>query len=157
MRVAIVFLVAGLAMSISAHPNLLSDIDLGPVLVLLLVTVPLTIILNAIEFSLTGQLMQVQISPQRCLETTILGSAANMLPLPGSTIVRIAALKAAGAGYTKSTAVSILVAINWLGIAFICAGVGFWSLQPQQTTYRDDTRESAATGIDRIARGNSAT
>lgn len=51
---------------------------------------------NAVEFGILARLGRVQIPIAKALEITVLGSAANMLPLPGSTLVRVVALKAAG-------------------------------------------------------------
>ncbi|MCZ6658248.1 MAG: lysylphosphatidylglycerol synthase domain-containing protein [Gammaproteobacteria bacterium] len=115
--------------SVSAHSELLFNVRYGPVLILFVVAVPVTLLLNATEFLISGRLLRTELLPLRCLEITILGSAANMLPLPGSTLVRVAGLKAAGASYVDSTAVTLLIAVNWIGIAFLCAGIGVWRLE----------------------------
>ena len=129
LRIAVGFLVAGIVASLSANPELLFNVRYGPVLILLVVAVPVTLLLNATEFLISGRLLRAELLPLRCLEITILGSAANMLPLPGSTLVRVAGLKAAGVSYVDSTAVTLLIAVNWIGIAFLCAGMGLWMLE----------------------------
>jgi hypothetical protein len=62
----------------------------------------------------------------KALEITLLGSAANLLPLPGSTMVRVAALKAAGAPLLKGTSSTIVVGVIWISVAFGYSGT--WML-----------------------------
>jgi hypothetical protein len=121
--IAFVLLSVGVYISISDNPEVLRKVNLDGIWAILLVGVPLTILLNALEFVLSGRMISVSIAPIKALEVTIIGSAVNMLPLPGSTMVRIAALKLSGAGYKKSTVVTLLFAIVWIGAAFLLAGL----------------------------------
>ena len=116
------FLLVGIAISLDSNPEVLSDLDWRPLLVLVLVAVPVTIMLNAYEFVLIGRLVGREIGFATAIEISILGTAANLLPLPGATMVRVAALKAAGAGYGEGTKATLLVAGLWAGIAFVFAG-----------------------------------
>jgi uncharacterized membrane protein YbhN (UPF0104 family) len=120
--VAVLFLLVGIAISLDSNPEVLSDLDWRPVLVLVLVAVPVTIMLNAYEFVLIGRLVGREIGMPAAIEISIIGTAANLLPLPGATMVRVAALKAAGAGYGEGTKATLLVAGLWAGIAFVFAG-----------------------------------
>jgi uncharacterized membrane protein YbhN (UPF0104 family) len=121
--IAFVLLSVGVYISISDNPEVLRKANWDGIWAILLVGVPLTILLNALEFILSGRMISVSIAPIKALEVTIIGSAVNMLPLPGSTMVRIAALKLSGAGYKKSTVVTLLFAIVWIGAAFLLAGL----------------------------------
>jgi hypothetical protein len=124
---AVLFLLAGIAISLGRNPEVLSNLDWRPVLILVLAAVPITIMLNAYEFVLTGRLVGRRIAMPPALESSILGTAANLLPLPGATLVRVAALKAAGAGYLEGTKATLLVAGLWAGVAFVFAGA--WMLR----------------------------
>ena len=119
---AVLFLLVGVAISLDRNPQVLNNLDWRPVLLLVLVAVPVTIMLNAYEFVLTGRLVGREIGMPAAIEISIIGTAANMLPLPGATLVRVAALKAAGAGYGEGTKATLLVAGLWAGIAFVFAG-----------------------------------
>ena len=68
-------------------------------------------------------MINISISLSKAMEVTIMGSAANMLPLPGSTMVRVAALKLSGAGIKHSTLTTLIVAIVWVSISFLYAGL----------------------------------
>lgn len=124
---AVLFLVVGVALSLARNPEVLYHLDWRPALLLVLVAVPATVALNAWEFVLMGRLLGRSIQFPAALEVTITGTAANLLPLPGSTLVRMAALKAAGAGYGEGTKVTLLVAGLWAGVAFVFAGA--WMLR----------------------------
>lgn len=123
---AAAFLV-GLVLSIQAQPQVLSQLQWFPILLIALIIVPATLTLNAMEFALSARMIGHSIRFGPALETTIVGTAANLLPLPGSTIVRVAALKAAGATLTRGFSTTALTAVIWIGVAFGYAGL--WSLQ----------------------------
>lgn len=119
---AIVFLMAGLYISISSSPQLLDDVEWGIILVIVIIGVPATILLNALEFIVIGRMVDRTIDWNKAIEITTIGSAANMMPLPGSTIVRVASLKRSGVGYKLSATITLLVSIVWIGVAFVYAG-----------------------------------
>jgi hypothetical protein len=123
---ALVGFAAGLYMSLRSNPRLLTDVRWPPLLVLGLVVTPVIQVLNAVEFYLTARLLGHRINFARCIEVTIIGSATNLLPLPGATLVRLAALKQAGATMQRGVAVTALLAAISLGIAFTYTGV--WAL-----------------------------
>ncbi|MGD2172473.1 MAG: hypothetical protein PVI79_04995 [Gammaproteobacteria bacterium] len=123
---ATVFLVAGLLYSYISQPQVLNELVLWPVMLLILIGVPLTLCLNAVEFGILARLGRVEVTMLKALEITLLGSAANLLPLPGSTMVRVAALKAAGAPLLKGTSSTIVVGVIWISVAFGYSGT--WML-----------------------------
>ena len=91
MGLATVFLIVGLVYAYSLHPQVLQNLQWQPIVLLAVIGVPLTLALNAVEFRVLARLNRVQMPMVKALEVTVIGSAANMLPLPGSTIVRVAA------------------------------------------------------------------
>ncbi len=120
--IAAVGFVIGIVLSIRAQPNILSDLNWTPLVLVALVCIPVTLLLNTLEFGMSARLIGYKFPFWKAVETTIIGSVANMLPIPGGTIVRIAALKAAGASYKRGTSVTLLVALIWIGVAFAYAG-----------------------------------
>lgn len=126
MGLATVFLIVGLVYSYSLHPQVLQNLQWQPIALLAAIGVPLTLGLNTVEFRVLARLNLVQMPMLKALEVTVIGSAANMLPLPGSTIVRVAALKAAGSPLIRGTSSTVLVGVIWIAVAFGYAGT--WML-----------------------------
>ncbi len=127
--VSMLFVAVGVAVSLAQEPALLRDLEWAPVLVVLCCGVPVTITLNAYEFLLSGRLVGQRIPFPRALEIAVVGTAANMLPLPGATLVRIVGLKASGAGSGDSVQATLFVASIWFGVAFLVAGLWMPPLQ----------------------------
>jgi uncharacterized membrane protein YbhN (UPF0104 family) len=119
---ALLIFVGGLVVSVMEYPDLLSSLNWGPVLLVAAIGVPLTMLFNALEFSVTARLLGRRVPFIRALKITIVGTAANMLPLPGATMVRIAGLKDAGASYGQGILVSMLVILAWLAISLAYSG-----------------------------------
>ncbi|WP_205599864.1 lysylphosphatidylglycerol synthase domain-containing protein [Arhodomonas sp. KWT] len=89
---------------------------------------PLTVFTNAVQFWLTADLLRVHMPLARAVQITLLSTAANMLPLPGGSVVRIAALKSDDNTYRQGTAATVLVAGNWLGVTLVLAGCALLAL-----------------------------
>ncbi len=121
--------VLGLYLSYRAHPELLANPNWGSIALVAIIGVPVILILNALELQVSANLIGQQFSFSQAAEVTVIGSAANMLPLPGGTMVRVAALKIAGASLKRSSAVTLLVSGLWVGIAFIYSGIWICSLE----------------------------
>ncbi|MGB5485719.1 hypothetical protein, partial [Parasphingorhabdus sp.] len=103
--VAVFALIAGIYFSFRSQPDLFQEARLGPIIILALFAVPLTIYFNALEFVLSARLIGHKIGLKSAAETSVIGGVANMLPLPGGALVRVAALKAEGASVGKSTSI----------------------------------------------------
>jgi hypothetical protein len=112
----------GIWLSLRDQPDILNRIEWLPLMLLVAVAIPLTLFLNALEFYLSARLIGQKIAFWRTMEITIIGSVANMLPLPGGTLVRIASLKAEGASFAKSTSTTLYVALIWCGVGFVYSG-----------------------------------
>lgn len=119
----------GIYLSFRAQPDLLSDLAWPPLIALALLGVPVTVALNTQEFRLSAQLIGRDFTFAQALEITIIGGVANLLPIPGSTMVRVAALKSAGATVKQGTMVTLLVSTLWIGIAFLYAGLWLLMLE----------------------------
>lgn len=122
MIVAAVLFVAGAAF---AFPHL--DVDLGdvrllPLAVLALVGVPLTAVVNALEFAVSGRLLGRRIGMRLALRVSVLSTAANLLPVPGAAIVRIQYLRKGGSTYGQATSATMVMAATWIALSAGAAG-----------------------------------
>lgn len=120
--------VLGIYLSWRAQPDLLDKLALGPLLYVIGIGIPLTVLLNILEFQTSARLVYQHFSLGRSAEITIIGSVANMLPIPGGTMVRVAALKAGGASLGRGTSVTLLVSGLWIGISFLYSGLWLFGL-----------------------------
>jgi len=102
---------------------LLSEVNWSAILLMALIATPATLLLNAVEFSLSARLIGQSIPLARSMSVTIVGSAANLLPLPGATLVRLAALKSEGATLRSGLYATALLAILSLGLGFAYSGL----------------------------------
>lgn len=111
----------GFVLAFRAHPGLLDDLDYGA-WVLVLCLVPVTFLGNALQFLCTAGLLGTRIGLSRAMFVTVLSAGANMLPLPGGSLVRIAALKTETNTYRQTTFTTLLVAGCWLAVVLVLAG-----------------------------------
>lgn len=91
---------------------------------LVVVTTPVTLALNAAEFRLIGATVGTSFGWRSAFSTTLLASLANLLPLPGSAVVRTTALVRAGASLRGAGESNALAAMIWAASATLVAGVG---------------------------------
>ena len=123
LSIAVIGFIAGIVFSIHKQPDILYNLQSLPVILLIVIATPITVVLNTGEFLLSARLIGQHLSFRNALEITIAGIAANMLPLPGSAMVRVAALKAAGVSYKHGASTILFVALIWVGVAFLYAGL----------------------------------
>ena len=57
LAIASLFLLAGIAVALRHRPEVLYDLDWRPVMLVVLVAVPVTVVLNGLEFMLIGRLV----------------------------------------------------------------------------------------------------
>jgi len=112
----------GIVFSITKNPDLLDNLQWEPVALIIIICIPFNIFLNAFEFVLIGVSVQKKIFFFKALKISIIGSAANMLPIPGGAITRVVWLKSVGSGYKESTLITFIFALNWIGVSFLVAG-----------------------------------
>ena len=127
---AAAFFAAGAGLSLYSQPDIFDGLVWRAVAGVAAVGVPLTICLNAVEFRFVGRAIGQSMPFARSLEVTVLGTAANMLPLPGAALVRIAALKAGGARYIRGTAATLLAALIWIAVSLAYAGAWIAVISP---------------------------
>ena len=126
---ALIGLLIGIYLSVSAQPGVFRDAEIVPLILLAFIAVPVTVLLNSLEFVLTAKLLGRSVGLKSAAETVIIGGVANMLPLPGGVIVRVAALKAEGAKATQGGSILLFVALIWAVVSFAYAGGWLLALQ----------------------------
>lgn len=119
---AVAVFLGGGAVAIAHRPDLLHNVDFAAWL-LVWACVPLTVVANSAQFWLMGRLTRTSLTPIRATLITLISTAANMLPLPGGSLVRIAALKTADNSYRSTGLVTILTAGCRIGVALMAAGI----------------------------------
>lgn len=107
-----------------------SDITVGWAWILgnALIGVPATVMLNAIEFRHGAALVGAAPTMAEATEVSVLGSAANLLPLPGAALVRIRALRQGGSDYGGATRVTAAIGVLFVAVAATVAAVAASSL-----------------------------
>jgi uncharacterized membrane protein YbhN (UPF0104 family) len=62
------------------------------------------------------------------VQVSIMGSAANLLPVPGAVVVRLANLHKGGVRVTRGLNLTAIIGITWVGSACVLGGVAqLWS------------------------------
>jgi uncharacterized membrane protein YbhN (UPF0104 family) len=105
-----------------AHLSL-SDIDWIALLVAFVVAAPATLGLKMLEYDAAARLVGTRAHFRRALDVSVVSSAANLLPIPGSLIVTTHALSEQGATYGEAAFASAIPSLAWLGIAGLIGGV----------------------------------
>lgn len=85
-----------------------------------------TITLNGLEYVQQGRLVGRRIAVGDAVRVSVLGTAANLAPVPGSVIVRTSALAVDEVGVKRAAATTATVGLGWLGASALAAG----ALQP---------------------------
>jgi len=115
---AVVFVVVGI-LGWRALPVEDRHLDLAAALVVLVLLAPLTTLLNGLEYVGVARLVGKHPSLQKALHIAVLGTAANLLPVPGAVLVRVEALRRGGTSVRRSPAASACAAFLWAAAADI--------------------------------------
>lgn len=100
----------------------LDDLEWGPLLGLALIAAPASLLLKAAEFTVAARVAGQQPPRRLAMETAVVSSAANLLPLPGSLLVTVQTLAEGGASYGGAVAASAVPGVAWLGITGVIGG-----------------------------------
>jgi hypothetical protein len=77
---------------------------------------------NVVEYRLTAHLAGYSVPWSRAFRIAVLGSAANLLPIPGAMLVRTRDLAGMGATYRAALGSTLTVGLIWLGTAAALTG-----------------------------------
>jgi uncharacterized membrane protein YbhN (UPF0104 family) len=115
-------------LGIRALPHIDKPIRWELIVLAALVCVPVIVVLNALEFRLMAHFAQHHPPMLEIVQITVLGSAANLLPMPGAVMVRLANLRKAGVRVTRGLNLTAIIGLAWLGTAGVLGGVvQLWS------------------------------
>jgi hypothetical protein len=89
----------------------------------LLVLAPASMLLSAVEYQITGAIAGRSISSIDALRVSVISSLANLLPVPGSYLVRTGHLSASGVPTGRAVAAPSAPALAWVGVSGVAAGV----------------------------------
>ena len=117
---ALVFVIAG-AIGWASLPADARNLQWGWVLLVAVVGVPAVVVANGAEYAATARLLDQRPTLRRCANVTVLATAANQLPLPGSALVRTAALVEDGATTSHSIAATGAVGALWIATTLAIA------------------------------------
>jgi hypothetical protein len=88
-----------------------------------LVGMSMNLVFNALEFDVTARFVGHRVAMTRALRVTILGSAANLLPIPGGAIVRTQELTARGARYRHTLVTAAVIGLMSIGAQLVLVGI----------------------------------
>jgi uncharacterized membrane protein YbhN (UPF0104 family) len=122
LTLALVLFVGGGVLALRALPPGLGPIRWIYLLLAAFVGVPMTTFLNAQEYTLAGRLLGHEVGTLAALRISVIGAATNLLPIPGSVLVRIAGLRQQGSAVGRATGATITIGVAWLGLTCLIAG-----------------------------------
>lgn len=99
------------------------DLDWRPLVAIAAVGMPLTVFANASEYWLSGRLVGRTTGAVASIRVAMAAIAANMLPVPGSVLVRVRALASTGVTYGEAARSSFLLGIGWIAMTAALCGV----------------------------------
>jgi len=124
MGVAIVFFLGAGAYAVRDFPSGAISHARWWLLAIVCITGPLaTVALNGAEYIAQALIVGVDVAFLEGVRVSIVATAANMLPIPGSALVRTQALATSGGGYKKATATTVTVGAAWIGATATLAAV----------------------------------
>lgn len=125
-RVGAVALAASFGLALFLAGRSLPDIERlawwGPAFVAL-VGYPIQLVWMGSQYRMSAWLAGVDVPLAKAVPVAIVSAAANLLPLPGSIVVRTAALKREGVGLMSATASSSVVGLAWLAVSCLMSGI----------------------------------
>jgi hypothetical protein len=124
MFLALALFCGGLYLSLHARPDMLNALQLRPLLLIFFLSLPAGMVVSAFDFQLLARLSDAKVPFWRAGEIVVFTRAANMLPIPGSFAVRMAALKVRGVTLLRSGKLMLVFTIIWAGMGF--AFSAFW-------------------------------
>lgn len=84
---------------------------------------PAVIAINAAEYQVTARLLGHSVPFSGATRISVLATAANILPVPGAALVRIAGLRGLGAPSRLAIGVTALVGLAWVAITALVGGL----------------------------------
>jgi uncharacterized membrane protein YbhN (UPF0104 family) len=93
------------------------------ILVAGLVCVPVITALNALEYRVMAHFADHHPPALEIVQVSIMGSAANLLPVPGAVVVRLANLHKGGVKVGRGLNLTAIIGLTWVGSACVLGGI----------------------------------
>jgi hypothetical protein len=93
------------------------------ILVAGLVCVPLSTALNALEYRVMAHFADHHPPALEIVQVSVLGTAANLLPVPGAVVVRLANLHKGGVKVGRALNLTAIIGLTWVGSACVLGGI----------------------------------
>jgi hypothetical protein len=106
-----------------------TSIRVAPIVALALATTA-TLLLNALEHAATARLAGGREALLAALRVSVYGNVANLLPVPGSVVVRVQALRNRGHRGTVALAATAAVGVCWIAVSFAAGGALLLTTRP---------------------------
>jgi hypothetical protein len=87
-----------------------------------LAATPVTVLINAAEYRLMGQINGHRIGWISASRLTVFATAANLLPLPGGVLIRTQALRMRGSSYRHALLANAVAMLAWIGVGSLVIG-----------------------------------
>jgi uncharacterized membrane protein YbhN (UPF0104 family) len=106
-----------------------TEVSIGPVVVLAVAT-SATLLLNAMEHAATARLAGGRETLLAALKVSVYGNVANLLPVPGSVVVRVQALRRRGHAGRVALSATAAVGVCWISVSILLGGVLLLTARP---------------------------
>jgi uncharacterized membrane protein YbhN (UPF0104 family) len=106
-----------------------TEVSIGPVVVLAVAT-SATLLLNAMEHAATARLAGGRETLLAALKVSVYGNVANLLPVPGSVVVRVQALRRRGHAGRVALSATAAVGVCWISVSILLGGVLLLAARP---------------------------
>lgn len=124
----VLLLVAALAFGIGAYvayrhlPDIESRVRWVPLALVAALGPPATVLTSAAEYQVSARLLRHRVPLWEATRVSVLATAANLLPVPGSPLVRMRALRQLGSTYRGAFSSTALVGLAWIGVTGLLVG-----------------------------------
>ncbi len=88
-----------------------------------LICVPVSTTLNALEYRVMAHFADHHPPALEIVQVSVLGTAANLLPVPGAVVVRLANLRKGGVRMTRALNLTAIIGLTWVGSACVLGGI----------------------------------
>lgn len=120
--IALVLFAGTFVFAVRAMPPV-EEIRWGWFIVVAVLGYPLMLFWMSTQYRLSAAFLGERVGVLEALRVAVLSAAANLLPLPGSVLVRSEALYRRGASTGRAVGASALVGLSWLGASAVLAAI----------------------------------
>jgi hypothetical protein len=122
--------VAFTVVAVRALPPIERPIRWELLLVAGLICVPISTALNALEYRVMAHFADHHPPALEIVQVSIMGTAANLLPVPGAVVVRLANLHKGGVRMTRGLNLTAIIGLTWVGSACVLGGIANMPAHP---------------------------